>query len=429
MYIKKEELNRIIKEEPGKVEKISVLPDRVNVKVTGGTTTVFFCSLKTDDGVRELRALVDYLKDVHKGKFMVYNRRDDNILTDFGISNMAKVFFEGGKIVNKIDLGVAKKHNRTISVEKDGGISVVPDASGEAKILDYEGVKIELDAREWPEHIQAYIPKKDDHYIEDKGLIRKVLACLANRQPVMLDGHTGVGKTKAVEQIAALLGKPLLKIQGAEDMETATLLGHLEIDKNGTYWVDGLITTAVKQGFMLYFDEINAAPAGVKIALHGLLDDQRTIVLADHHGEKIEAHEQFLFIAACNPSEHGAYIGAGDENLAFKNRFSTIHVGYLDAKTEVKLLRSLYKTIDVETIKNLVKSANMVRHLFLNDEIMGVISTRDLKAICANMRFLSVDEALSIALSKFGTEDCKSAIDCFEQHFGVLTECGKLVKS
>lgn len=430
MYIQKEEIVRIIAEDVNRVEKISVLEDRCNVKVQGGDTTAFFCSLKHEEGKNTCRAMIADVISRHTGDFVVYNRRTDGLLVDMAVTDRTKILFSDGEIKAQFRIGGGKAPApaKIIKVEEleERAKTDIPAASREA-ILEYHGVRIATDNRQWPEKIAELIPAMDPNYEEDIPTVKKALACLANGMPLMLGGHTGVGKTKLVEHLAALLNKPLIKIQGAEDMETATMLGHLEIDPQGTYWVDGLITTAAKQGFMLYFDEINAAPAGVKIALHGLLDDQRVVVLADHHGERISAHPMFLFVAACNPADHGAYIGAGQENLAFINRFVQIRMGYMDAKIEERLLKRLYPQTDKDAIANLVKSANMVRGLFLNEEIMAVVSTRDLKNICANMAFLTADEALSIIFSRFQKDDAKRAIDCFEQNFGILTECQKLI--
>lgn len=439
-YIPKVELKKIINDEPGRVEKVSCVPDRCNVKVDTGKTTTFFASLANkngdnDEGIAEMAWLIEHLIQ-SEVDFIMYYRRADNMFAKHGIDNMSKVMFRKGKAVKSqklrghipADPGAGIPAPAPIAAPDPAAVAPPPPPPDpNAKFFEYEGVTVKIDTRAFDKHIAAHIPG-DNSFIPDKMNTKRCLAVIANKQPLLLQGHTGVGKTEFIKWIAHKLNKPLLIVQGAEDMETSTLLGHHEIDEKGTFWVDGLVPTAMKAGYMLYFDEINACPAGVKIALHGLLDDTRAIVLADHHGEKVKAHDDFIFVAACNPSDHGAYIGAGAENLAFLNRFSKIQIGYPDARVEKRILKGFTHVSD-DVKDKLIKAANMVRDIFLQDEIMGVISTRDLKNICANLAFLTVDEALSIALTKFSADDCKRALDCCEQHFGVLSECQKLIRS
>lgn len=415
-YIAKEDLKKIIETEPKKVVKVSVLPDRANIKLDTSASTTFFCSLRNPEGEQELEELIKHLKD-NKATFILYNRRGNY-----------KAYIERGIEMKRHDLRNGKKVNKPSSeVKKDNDFDINVAAKGSGKDWTFEGISVPVNGTVYPSKIQKYIPK-EKFYLPPKPVVKKAVACLINNQPILFEGHTGVGKTELVKYLAAKTNNVLIHIQGSEDMEVSTILGHTEIDENGTFWVDGLLTLAVKEGFWLYFDEINACPAGVKIAIHNLLDDSKYLVLADNRGERIEAHPNFRFVAACNPADHGAYVGAGQENLAFLNRFCKIRIPYMDAATEKKLLKKLYSDVDSGVVDKLVQSANMVRKNFTEDRIMGVITTRDLKIICESMQYLSLDEAISLVMGKFSMEDGKNALDCFEQHFGKLVECGEAIK-
>jgi MoxR-like ATPase len=421
VYVKKEEFKKAIGEDPKRVMKVSIIADRVNVKIDGMASTSYFCSMDSAEGRAEKDWLVARCVE-GKASFVLYDK------------NAGKKFhYVDGEVVSVVDLpGGQQAPRRAVNTAGKDDIFAEGRADEEMVLVgekelfwDYAGIRMPVNTTEYPAHIKACVPKENG-YVPDDSVVRRALSCLMNGQPLLLEGHSGVGKTEFIKWLAHNTNNPLLVLQGSEDMETAAVLGHLEVDDKGTYWVDGLLTTAVKHGFWLYFDEINAVPAGVKIALHGLLDDSRYLVLADHEGERITAHRNFRMIAACNPADHGAYCGAGAENLAFLNRFSKLHINYMREGEERALLKRLHPRVDFAVISNLVKSAVAVRKEFREGRLMGVVTTRDLKGVCANLSIISVDEALSLVVGKFSPEDGNKVEGIFGRDFGALPFCKKV---
>ena len=110
--------------------------------------------------------------------------------------------------------------------------------------------------------------------------------CWRQRLPLMLKGPTGCGKSRFVEHMAAQLNLPLITVACHDDTSAADLLGRWLVRGGDTVWQDGPVTRAVRQGGILYLDEIAEARPDVVVALHPLTDHRRRIHL-EAHGEEI----------------------------------------------------------------------------------------------------------------------------------------------
>ena len=118
--------------------------------------------------------------------------------------------------------------------------------------------------------------------------------------PVLIKGPTGCGKTRFVRHMADQLELPLITVSCNEDTSATDLLGrHLLLDGE-TRWVDGPVTRAVRQGALLYLDEIAEARSDAIVVLHSITDDRRELFL-DRTGETLEASKQFMVVASYNP--------------------------------------------------------------------------------------------------------------------------------
>ena len=121
-----------------------------------------------------------------------------------------------------------------------------------------------------------------------------------NRQPLLLRGPTGCGKSRFVEHMAHRLGRPLVTVACHEDTSATDLLGRFLIRGGDTVWVDGPVTRAVREGAILYLDELAEARPDVIVALHPLSDHRRQ-VFVDRIDETLTAAEGFMLVASYNP--------------------------------------------------------------------------------------------------------------------------------
>jgi len=121
-----------------------------------------------------------------------------------------------------------------------------------------------------------------------------------SRLPVLLKGPTGCGKTRFVEHMAARLKRPLFTVSCHDDLSAADLIGRHLIGVDGTYWVDGPLTQAVRQGGICYLDEVVEARKDTTVVLHSLTDDRRMLPI-DRLGVVLEAPPEFMLVVAYNP--------------------------------------------------------------------------------------------------------------------------------
>jgi nitric oxide reductase NorQ protein len=121
-----------------------------------------------------------------------------------------------------------------------------------------------------------------------------------NQLPVLIKGPTGCGKTRFVQYMAAKLGRPLYTVACHDDLTAADLVGRHLIGEQGTYWSDGPLTRAVREGAICYLDEVVEARKDTTVVLHPLTDDRRILPL-ERTGEILQAPPGFMLVVSYNP--------------------------------------------------------------------------------------------------------------------------------
>ena len=121
-----------------------------------------------------------------------------------------------------------------------------------------------------------------------------------NRLPLLIKGPTGCGKTRFVSYMAARLGLPLYTVACHDDLTAADLVGRHLIGDGATYWSDGPLTRAVREGGICYLDEVVEARKDTTVVLHPLADDRRLLPI-DRTGELLEAPPNFMLVVSYNP--------------------------------------------------------------------------------------------------------------------------------
>jgi nitric oxide reductase NorQ protein len=179
-----------------------------------------------------------------------------------------------------------------------------------------------------------------------------------NRLPVLIKGPTGCGKTRFVQYMAAKLDQHLHTVACHDDLTAADLVGRHLIDNNGTYWNDGPLTRAVRNGGICYLDEVVEARKDTTVVLHPLTDDRRILPL-ERTGEILQAPDNFMLVVSYNP---------GYQNLmksmkpSTRQRFIAMSFDFPSAELEQEIL--LGETgIDEQYAHKLVHLANSLRAL------------------------------------------------------------------
>lgn len=155
-----------------------------------------------------------------------------------------------------------------------------------------------------------------------------------NRLPLLIKGPTGCGKTRFVSHMAARLGLPLHTVACHDDLTAADLVGRHLISDKGTYWCDGPLTRAVREGGICYLDEVVEARKDTTVVLHPLADDRRLLPI-DRTGELLEAPPNFMLVVSYNPGYQNLLKGLKPST---RQRFVSLRFDFPAAEREQSIL-------------------------------------------------------------------------------------------
>ena len=207
---------------------------------------------------------------------------------------------------------------------------------------------------------ETRIPAADalPYYQQVGGEVALFEHCHRRRLPLMLKGPTGCGKSRFVEHMAARLGLPLITVACHDDTGASDLLGRWLVRGGDTVWQDGPATRAVREGAILYLDEVAEARPDVIVALHPLTDHRRRLYV-ERHGEEIEAPPSFLLVVSFNP---GYQRGWKELKPSTRQRFVGISFDYPEPGLESQIVAS-ESGCEAALAARLVKLAGKLRGL------------------------------------------------------------------
>ena len=208
------------------------------------------------------------------------------------------------------------------------------------------------------------------YYLEQKNEINLFTHASKLNLPILIKGPTGCGKTRFIEHMGEKLGRKVYTVVCHDDLTTADLVGRHLIDENGTYWQDGPLTKAVREGGICYLDEIIEARKDTTVVLHSLADYRRVLPI-DKIGETIEAHPDFMLVVSYNPGYQSMLKGMKPST---KQRFISLSFDYPKEEEERKILIK-ESGVDEVTATKLIKIVNELRRL-KESEIHEDVSTR-----------------------------------------------------
>ncbi|MDP3672871.1 MAG: CbbQ/NirQ/NorQ/GpvN family protein [Telluria sp.] len=203
-----------------------------------------------------------------------------------------------------------------------------------------------------------YLPVRDEVALFE--------AAHRERIPVLLKGPTGCGKTRFVEYMAWHLaqqsgardGFALTTVSCHEDLTATDLVGRYLLSSDGTHWIDGPLTRAVKAGGICYLDEVVEARKDTIVVIHSLTDHRRLLPL-EKKGELLKAHPDFFLVVSYNP---GYQSTIKDLKHSTRQRFVSIEFDYPAQVLEQRIIER-EAGVDAKTAEALALAALQIRHL------------------------------------------------------------------
>jgi nitric oxide reductase NorQ protein len=179
-----------------------------------------------------------------------------------------------------------------------------------------------------------------------------------NQLALMLKGPTGCGKSRFVEAMAAAVERPLVTVACHDDTSATDLFGRYLVQGGDTVWQDGPLTRAVREGAILYLDEIAEAREDVVVVLHSLTDHRRQIFLDRRH-ETLTAPPEFMLIISFNP---GYQRGFKELKPSTRQRFVGVSFQYPEPAVEAEIVAQ-ESGVELSMARRLVTFATKVRQL------------------------------------------------------------------
>ena len=277
---------------------------------------------------------------------------------------------------------------------------IVSDVFGIDSKISVKGFKIKSD----------WVPEIDKSYVFDKETTLSILAGFEHNRRVMIQGFHGTGKSTHIEQIAARLNWPCVRINLDSHISRIDLLGKdaikLNDGKQVTEFQEGLLPWSIQNPVALVFDEYDAGRPDVMFVIQRILEVEGKLTLLDQN-KIISPHSGFRLFATTNTvglgDMTGLYHGTQQINQGQLDRWHILStLNYLDPKQEYNVVSSKLSNFkgvkNQEIIKNMIKLANLTRSGFANGDISTLMSPRTVISWCQNFKIFK-DLSISFKLS------------------------------
>lgn len=255
------------------------------------------------------------------------------------------------------------------------------------------------------------VPEIDQNYVFDDQVTQSVLAGFKHNRRVMIHGLHGTGKSSHIEQVAARLNWPTLRINLDGHISRHDLVGKdavvLEDNKQVTVFQEGLLPWAIQRPVALVFDEFDAGRPEVMFVIQRVLEQNGQFTLLEKN-KVIRPHPYFRIFATSNTiglgNLSGLYHGTQMINQAMIDRWNVVSkLDYLDPKVEAKIVIGQVATISKEQnyetlVASMVALANLTRHGFNAGDLSTLMSPRTVIAWAENILiFKNVEMAFRVS--------------------------------
>jgi len=279
-----------------------------------------------------------------------------------------------------------------------------------------------------PDGLADTIPPRDDTYCFDPATTRAILAGFQFNRRVLIQGFHGTGKSTHIEQVAARLNWPCVRINLDSHISRVDLLGKdaivLSEGKQITTFQEGMLPWSYQRPVALVLDEYDAGRPDVMFVIQRLLEADGRLTILDQN-RVILPHAHFRLFATANTvglgDATGLYHGTQQLNQGQLDRWNVIAMlNYLPADAEVQMLRRKLPELDATIAMRMVELAAMTRIAFQAGDLATVMSPRTVIAWGENLKiFGDVGEALRVTFVNRCDELERPALaEFFQRCFG-----------
>ncbi|MEM9220900.1 MAG: cobaltochelatase subunit CobS [Pseudomonadota bacterium] len=246
-----------------------------------------------------------------------------------------------------------------------------------------------------------HVPDVDASYVFDPPTTKAILAGFKHNRRVMIAGYHGTGKSTHIEQVAARLNWPCVRVNLDSHISRIDLVGKDAIvvrdGSQVTEFRDGILPWALQTNTALVFDEYDAGRPDVMFVIQRVLEVSGRLTLLDQN-RVIRPHDAFRLFATANTvglgDTSGLYHGTQQINQGQMDRWSIVTtLNYLPLDVEVEIVLSKAPHYRDEegraTVTRMVKVAEMTRNAFINGDLSTVMSPRTVITWAENAEIFS----------------------------------------
>ena len=233
-----------------------------------------------------------------------------------------------------------------------------------------------------------FVPKIDPDYKFDRDTTLAILSGFAFNKRVLIQGYHGTGKSTHIEQVAARLNWPCVRVNLDSHISRIDLIGKdaivLKDSKQVTEFKEGILPWSIQNPVALVFDEYDAGRPDVMFVIQRVLESEGNFTLLDKN-KVLNQHNFFRMFATTNTiglgDTTGLYHGTQQINQGQMDRWNIVTtLNYLAFEKEFEIILSKNKKLNnkdgKEKISNMIKVADLTRKGFMNGDISTVMSPR-----------------------------------------------------
>ncbi len=302
------------------------------------------------------------------------------------------------------------------------------------------GVSCNFDVFKFVEKTEN-VPEIDSTYKFDPNTTLAILAGFACNRRVLIQGYHGTGKSTHIEQVAARLNWPCIRVNLDSHISRIDLIGKdaivLKDNKQITEFQDGILPWAYQNTVALVFDEYDAGRPDVMFVIQRILETEGKLTLLDQ-SRVIKPNNYFRLFATANTvglgDTSGLYHGTQQINQGQMDRWNIVStLNYLSNDEECKIILSKVKELKNKEGKDIVKSmvatADLSRSGFINGDISTVMSPRTVLTWAENYLLLNdLEYSFKLSFLNRCDEMERSIIEeYYQRSFGVDITDAKVV--